>query len=133
MFSVQQSWTSANKSIFLDAALIRGNHRVNVLLSKREMLYFRNIVWKAASMKQMIHSKMLDDENTTSEVLRHEYNIIYQYVVDGYFMQNRIVVMKAGYAVLKWLVDMTRYLEMVLISPKLPSSYERMSLHEFMA
>lgn len=53
---------------FLDAVLIPCNYRAKVFGRMEEVLYVRNMIWKAASVTKMSLPGMFDRENAVREV-----------------------------------------------------------------
>lgn len=47
----------------LDGALISGYPRSQVFIPESDVLFLRNMVWKAAILRQMFHSEMFDGED----------------------------------------------------------------------
>lgn len=83
-----------------DATLIPRGHCTHVF-SKKDVLHFCNMVRKAASMKQMIHSKMCNVEDTVKGVWRHGEKMSYQDIRNVYFLQKNAELMEAGFTILE--------------------------------
>lgn len=74
-------------------------------MSQSDMLYFRNMVWNAAGVKQMFQSGIFHGTDTVEEVWRHRCNISYQGIRDVHFMQKRAMLMGARFAISEIFAD----------------------------
>lgn len=53
---------------FFDATLIPLDHRAHVFISRKEALYVRNMVWRAANVNKSFQPVIFDGENAVKEV-----------------------------------------------------------------
>lgn len=102
-------------------------------MSRKEVLCFCRVVWKAASVKRIFQSGFFKGENAVQKVWRRGENISYQGILDVYFMQREAELNRAGYAIFDWFAHTMGFPKKLLESSELPSNYVRMSLHAFLA
>lgn len=101
-------------TLFLDATVIPRGHRANVFVSKKGVLYPRNMLWKAASVKQVFESGMCAKADAVKKVWRHGEKMPYPGIGDMSFMQKSAELIGAGYTILEWLADAMRFLKKLL-------------------
>lgn len=117
---------------FWDAAVHQHNHHAHVFASQKEVLYFRNMKWKADSVKKMFISRMSDREDAVKEVWEHLEEMLYEDIKEIHFLQKRTEFMGAGYTILESFSSLIRFSKL-LKSAGLFANYGMMSLHAFMA
>lgn len=104
-----------------------------MFVSKKEVLFHRNIVWRAASVKHIFHPGMFYREDAVKKVWGQREKMSNRGREDEYFMQKTAEMIGAGYDILEIFGDPIHYPKKLLKSDRPPSNYERMSPHAFMA
>lgn len=82
----------------LQAALVPRYQLSYVFVSKEEVLYLRNVVWKRVCEKQMVQSGMSNGDNAAKKVWKSEEDMLYQDTEDVYFKQKTAELMCAIHA-----------------------------------
>lgn len=73
---------------FFDVALIPCDHCAHVFLSKTEVHYLCDVMWKTTSAKKMFQSRMFDGKDSVKAVWRHGKKMSYQNIANVYFTQK---------------------------------------------
>lgn len=118
---------------FLSAAFIPLDDCMNFLLSKMEMLSLRNMVWKAASAKEMFQSTIFEGKDSLKVVCWQRETTSYQVIADVPVVGKTEVLTGAGYGILDYFADLIRFPDKLLEKAGISWNYERTSLDALMA
>lgn len=102
------------------------------LFLKKEVLYFCNRVWKAASVTQVFRSGVFHAEDSLKDVSRKGEKLPYLSSEDFRFMQKKAQSVGTQFAVMKHLADPVNSPETLSESAENPTTCERLLLHAFM-
>lgn len=118
-------------ALSLDAALVSHDHHANVFVYI-EVLYLRNVVWKAVSVTKMSRSVINDGDAAVKETWTDGKKISSQGIAVMYSVQKKIQLVGAGYAILDWLTEPIRFPNKLSECARVSSNYKRALLHAIM-
>lgn len=99
--------------------------------SKKEVLYLRDMAWKAESVTQVSRSGKFHGVDAVNEVWRYEEELSYHRTMSIYFMEKESAFTGAGCATSDCFFDTVHLSKKMLEKVRLPWRHDWMSLHAF--